>query len=214
MVLSILYGRKYPRAKVGTVVMDATITEDHRYTSRVTHYPVENGAIVSDHIINEPDVVVISGIVTDTPLNILSGFNRSVDAFNRLVDIHKKREVISLVTGIKVYPSMAITLLDVPRNIKTGQSLTFNIELQAVTFDTSVRLQLDQGNPLDGVRDITPQSIVADNSKYPILQFDPPFSLKDQASSAIDVGIQSLQAIPTPILPNILENLRIMFGVA
>lgn len=214
MALSILYGRKYPKAKVGTVVMDTTITEDHRYSSRVTHYPVENGTIVSDHIINEPDVVVLSGIVSDTPLNILSSFNRSVDAFNRLVEIHRRREVITVVTGIKVYPNMAITMLDVPRTIKTGQSLTFNIELQSINFDTTVRLQLNQGNPLDGVKDVTPSSIVADNTNYPILQYDPPFSLKDQASSAVDVGVQSLQTIPSPILPNVLLNKNFILGVA
>jgi hypothetical protein len=107
---------------------------------------------------------------------------------------------------------MAITLLDVPRTIKTGQSLTFNIELQSINFDTSVRLELNQGNPLDGVRDITPSAIVAENTNYPILQYDPPFSLKDQASSAVDVGVQSLQDVPSSILPNILTNKNIILG--
>ena len=86
MVLSLIFGRKYAQSKVGTVSFDTMVTEEHRYSSRVTYYPVENGTIVSDHIINQPDVVVLSGLVTDTPLTILAPYNRSVAAFNQLIE--------------------------------------------------------------------------------------------------------------------------------
>ena len=206
MVLSLIYGRKYAQSKVGTVSFDTMVTEEHRYTSRVTNYPVENGTIVSDHIINQPDVVVLSGLVTDTPLSILAPYNRSVAAFNALIDIHRKRQVVTVVTGIKVYYDMAIVTLDVPRTVKTGQTLTFNIELQKINYINNIDAFLNQPNVFQGVENNTPIQTVSDNSQIPILRNDPPFSLKDQAASPVSFGIQNLARIPTSILPNVLTN--------
>lgn len=213
MVLSLLYGKKYLAPRVGTVSLDVTIREEHRFSSRVTNYPVEDGTIVSDHIINDPDTVVLQALVTDTPLNILSGFNRSIDAFNRLIDIHRKREVVTVITGLKVYPNMAITALDVPRDIRTGQSLTFTIELQRIVFDTNVRVQIDNGDAFGGIQNNIPREIVADNSKYPLIQNDPPGSLKDQAASGINAGLQSLIPVPTAALATVLEGRAAILGI-
>lgn len=214
MVLSLIYGKKYAQSQVGTVTFDTMVTEEHRFSSRVTYYPVESGTIVSDHIVNEPDIVVLSGLVTDTPLNILAGFNRSIAAFNALIQIHQRRQVVDIVTGIKVYKNMAITSLDIPRSLKNGQSLTFNIELQRIVFDDTIQVLLDQGNVFGGIKDNTPRAIVAENTNIPLINEDPPFSLKDQASAAINVGVQSLNTIPVSILPNVLTNLTAIRGIA
>lgn len=218
MVLSLLYGKKYPRSQLqsnfGNVTFDTVVTEEHRYASRVTHYPVEFGTIISDHIIKEPDVVILSGIVSDTPLAFLAGFNRSVNAFNQLVELQSRRLPVTLVTGIKVYTNMAITLLDVPRNVKTGQTLTFNIEFQKIIYDNTIQTELSAGNIFEGVQDNTPRSIVADNSQIPILQNDPPFSLKDQAESRVNVGVQSLAVVPAAIFPQVRASASLLRGLA
>lgn len=207
MVLSLLFGKKYVQSRVAGVFLDATLTEDHIYNSRVTSYPVEDGRIISDHIINEPEILQITGVVTDTPLSIFSSFNRSIDAFNRLVRVHTQRERITVVTGIKVYTDMVMTSFQVPRNVQTGQSLTFVIELQKVLLDSSVRLNLDPNNPFEKTHDKIPREIVADADKYPFIQDDPSTSLKDQAQSPIDIGIQDLVPVPNRILPNVNAGL-------
>ncbi len=213
MVLSLIYGRKYAQSKVGTVTFDTMVTEEHKYSSRVTHYPVESGTIVSDHIINQPDIVLLSGLVTDTPLSFLAPFNRSIAAFNQLIELHRNRQVITVVTGIKVYYDMAIVTLDVPRTVKTGQTLTFNIELQKINYINSIDQLLNQGNIFDGVENNTPNAIVSENTNIPILKNDPVFSLKDQATSATDVGIQNLSKIPMSILPNVISGASVIQGV-
>jgi hypothetical protein len=214
MVLSLLYGKKYPKGQIqsqfGSVTFDTIVTEEHRYSSRVTHYPVEFGTVISDHIVKEPDVVVLSGVISDTPLNILAPFNRSVAAFNQLVELQARRVVVDVVTGIKVYTNMAIVLLDVPRTIKTGQTLTFNIELQKVIFDDTVQVELNAGNIFEGIQDNTPRAIVAENTNIPYVQNDPPYSLKDQASSLVNVGVQSLATVPTAMLPQVISTAQII----
>ena len=146
MTLSQLYGKKYAQVTIGRIALDAVLLEEHNLSSRVTNYPVDRGIengfeIVSDHIINDPDRLVIQGVVSDTPLNILSQFNRSIDAFNALVRIHERRDVVTVVSGLKVYTRMALTSLQVPRNLRTGQSLTFNIELQKIELDLLMSFQ-------------------------------------------------------------------------
>ena len=46
---------------------------------------------------------------------------------------------------------------------------------------------------------------MASNANYPIIQNDPTDSLKDQSSSGINIGVQSLEPIPDNILPAVLS---------
>lgn len=211
MVLSLLFGRKYAQSQIvsdnaGTITFDTMVSEEHKFTSRVTYFPVERGTIVSDHIINQPDVIILSGLISDTPLNIFFPSDRSTTAFNQLLELHYRRTPVKVITGIKVYENMAIVSIDVPRTIATGQTLTFNIELQRIYYIDNVDVRLNVGNQFEGTVDNTPRSIVADNSNYPIIQNDPPFSLKDQASSPVNQGVQSLAPIRPSILPNVIQN--------
>lgn len=212
-MLSLIYGRqKYAQSSVGIVTFDTMVSEEHKFSSRVTYFPVETGTIVSDHILNQPDIVILSGLVSDTPLNILAQFNRSIAAFNSLIEIHARRQVVDVVTGIKIYKNMAITSLDVPRTIKTGQTLTFNIQLQKIIYDDEIQNLLDNQNVFAGVIDNTPRDIVASNSNIPFLQNDPEFSLKDQATTSSNQGVQGLSQIPLSILPNVLNTLLTIRG--
>lgn len=213
MALSILYGKKYAKSQIGTVIFDTTVMEEHKFSSRITNYPIENGTIISDHIINDPDSISLSGIVSDTPINILASSNRSIDAFNKLVDLHRKREVFDVVTGIRVYRNMAITTLNIPRNIKTGQSLTFNIELQRIIYSDPSQIQMDVTNIFSGVTDRIYRDYVASNADFPLFEFDPNDSLRDQAVSMTQIGIQSLIPTPSAILSNVQANLSKILGV-
>ena len=221
MALSLLFKKntKYAQSQfqnqennVPLITFDTMVTEEHKYSSRVTYYPVERGTIVSDHIFKQPDVVILSGLVSDTPLNIFAPSIRSIAAFNALVRIFEERLIIKVITGIKIYDNMAITSLDVPRSMKTGQTLTFNIQLQKIIFDDSLTVLNSAGNIFSGVEDNTPRSIVAENTNIPLIQTDPAFSLKDQASSATNVGVQSLNTVPQSVLPNVISNLLLISG--
>lgn len=214
MSISLLFNHnKYVRGSVGLVTFDTMISEEHKFTSRVTYYPVESGTIVSDHILLQPDTVILNGVVSDTPLNILASYNRSIAAFQALLYLFYNRQVVTVVTGIQIYRNMAITTLDVPRTIQTGQTLNFNITLQRIIYADTVQVLTDPNNVFSGVQDSTPSDIVAENTNIPLLMNDPPFSLKDQASSRVSVGVQSLNSLPAAVLPNILGNLIVISGL-
>lgn len=214
MALATLFGRRYDKGRVGVVELDVTISENHTFNSRATNFPVETGGDVTDHIINDPDVLTLEGLVSDTPLNIFSFFNRSIDAFNRLVDLHERREPVTVVTGLKVYQNMVMTVLDVPRTIETGQSLTFNITLQNIRFDATAQLLRNTSTVFGGIQSNIPREEVNPNTNYPFVQNDPPDSLKDQASNGIDTGIQQLIPPPVAIASRLIQNRDVILGVA
>lgn len=214
--IGLLFGRKYVPSNIQGIFLDATVSEDHHYVSRATQFPLENGSVITDHVINDPDTLSLSGIVSDTPLSFLSPFNRSIDAYNRLVRIHDLKERVTVVTGIKIYENMIMTSLSVPRNVETGQSLNFVMEFQRILVDGAVQLNLNQNDPFNKAATRISREQVADSEKYPYLKDDPPLSLKDQASSGTDIGIQNLQAIPAstiPVITNALARFRGFYNV-
>jgi hypothetical protein len=209
MVLSLIFNTlKYAksgffdaRTNAQIVSFDTMISEDHKYTSKVTSYPVEQGTIVSDHILKYPVTVSLSGYVTDTPLSflqVLASFNRSTAVFERLVQLFENRSIFDVVTGIKVYKNMTITKLEVPRTVKTGQTLTFNIELQQIVFSDVLNQPLSLTNIFVGTQTIRSSEIIRETTDIAVLQFDPPTSLKDEASTNVNQGVQTLAPIPEP----------------
>ncbi|MEM0173063.1 MAG: hypothetical protein QXI16_00990 [Sulfolobaceae archaeon] len=206
-IIGLLFNRRYYQSNIGGVFLDATISETHEYTSRATQFPVENGTMISDHIINEPVRLAITGIVSDSPVRYFSFFNRSTDAYNRLVRIHELKERITVVTGIKVYNNMILTSLTVPRDNSTGQALNFVMEFQQIIIDTSAQLNLYQNDPFNNEQQRINRDQVSDANKYPNLENDPSLSLKDQATTQTNIGIQSLQPVPTQILPQVTNVL-------
>lgn len=47
---------------------DACLQENHQYSSTPTAFPVEDGSIISDHVILNPVTLTLTGVVSDNPL--------------------------------------------------------------------------------------------------------------------------------------------------
>lgn len=137
MALSILrsaLSRK--KNAIGSLTIEATLSENHEARSQVTQQPVELGSNISDHIINEPDRVSITGFISNTP--VAGGFsNRAQDAFEALYAIRDAKELVTVVTGYRVYNNMAISSISIPRDQFTGESIRFTVELIEVRTSAS-----------------------------------------------------------------------------
>lgn len=214
MTIALLFNNRYAKSKIGNVFLDATLSETHETTSTVTSFPVEDGSFISDYVINNPETLVISGLVTDTPLNILSGFNRSITSYNELLRLQNNKQLVTVVTGIKVYTNMIMTSISVPRDAQTGRSLTFNINFQKLILDNSTTTYLNENDPFAKPQDVINRDQVAESEKYPFLENDPPLSLKDQSQSTIQIGIQNLQPVNTIIQNDLLSNISRFEAIA
>lgn len=124
--------------------LDAIITETPEYTATPTKNAVETGSDVTDHVAIDHEKVTIEGFVTDTPVNIIRTIggiftndtfsNQTQQAFDFITELYQKREPFDFVGTVKVYRNMIITSLRIPRDSKTGKSLSFTMTLEQMTF--------------------------------------------------------------------------------
>lgn len=151
---------------VALLSVDARLRETHVMTTRVTAFPVEGGASLSDHIYNEPEQVTVEGFVTNTP--VVSVFSRTElpsilappnqdyvgAAFDVLESLRELRKPVILLTGLRRYPDMVMTRLEVPRDATTGQAMAFIADFMRIrkvaTQTTDIPAEkLQPGKPQD-----------------------------------------------------------------
>ncbi len=73
-LIQIIFGKSDP-GHIGSLVLDATISDSHSFRNTITDFPVESGGNISDHVIQAPEEVTIEGFVTNTPVKILGVFS-------------------------------------------------------------------------------------------------------------------------------------------
>jgi len=58
---------------IGEITLDLLLQEDEELSNRVTQFPIENGSPASDHVVNEPTILTITGMVTNAPVRAHGG---------------------------------------------------------------------------------------------------------------------------------------------
>ena len=165
MAVSVLFGSG-KAGKVGELQLDAVISEVHDYENHVTKYPIEDGSTITDNVRIEPERLQMSGFISNSPVKYLETnleqeferFEVDFDVSNKIVNnvelaqdellriagrkidgANTSPQLITIVTGLRVYTSMAIESLRFPRDATTGQALRFEasfIKVQKVNTET------------------------------------------------------------------------------
>lgn len=131
-IARIIFMQGQPK-QIGNIIVDVFSRETHNRSSEVTKYPIENGGEITDFIINNPFRLEIEGMIAQASLTDVSGsFSRVIDGYEKLSSLMEDRELITVVTGLKVYSNMAITNFVVRRNARDGGSLMFNMNFEQV----------------------------------------------------------------------------------
>jgi len=148
--IAILLGRTEGGVEIAGFELDATLREGHERSSRVTESAIEDGTIVQDHVVREPERVTVEGYVTDTPIVPLGidlradadldtpqaargRFGGTSNAFEVLDELHRRGEPIDINTRWQPYTDMVITRLDLPRR-RDAAGLKFTLEAVKVRF--------------------------------------------------------------------------------
>lgn len=141
---------------IGSIVIDATIRENHELSAEVTEHPVESGSTISDHIFNAPIRVLLEGEVTDSPVQLFnfSVGERRLEAYAQFLEIRKAREPVTLVTGLSVYSDMVMTSLSMPQEVGTGKRLQFTAEFQQIEVVETETTTLPPASIAEEKRDI------------------------------------------------------------
>lgn len=127
------FGNQY-----GNIELDATLDEGHEWSAEATSNPVEEGAPVSDHVIEQSDKLKIKGFVSDTPIVLsqsVSGVvnggevgNRTQAVFDLLHQLIKAKEVVTVYTKHAIYDNMVLTNVNIPRAPGQGEAIEFVAE--------------------------------------------------------------------------------------
>lgn len=130
-----LFGNFY-----GSIELDANLEEVHEWGAEATENPVEEGAPVSDHVIEKADKLRIRGFVSDSPTSdtvvtritgIYNGktiANRTQTVFDALQTLIKAKEPIVVYTKHRIYDDMVLTGVNIPRSPGLGEAIEFTAE--------------------------------------------------------------------------------------
>lgn len=120
-------------SQIGDIELDCTITERHSHRATPTRQPVEDGAKVSDHVIQEPDGLTLDGLWTDTPNGgERAQVARSKELYLALVTLKERGEPVDVVTGLRVYQNMIVTGIDTHKDARTGFAVPVSITLEPI----------------------------------------------------------------------------------
>ena len=170
---------------VGEISLDLILTETHSLNAVVTQHPVQDGSTISDHITILPRSGTMRVLVSNFSLSTAEGDaraawdeiyaqgeaaqktlpNRAEDAWKKLKDIVKTRELVKVVTSLEVYEDVALTRVETTRDGDTGDALEIDIDYEQVTKvklkETKVTAQVQ---PRDMKSTINQKSAVQVNS--------------------------------------------------
>lgn len=179
-----------PRKKtIGGIVIDGYLEETHSRRSTVTKIPVEQGSDISDHIINEPDAVSITGFISSTPMlqTILNGaveVDRVTSVLEALERLRLSKTLFTVSTGLKpLYRNMAIEDFTPSRNSSTGKGMEFTIQLSQLivvknqtvaipkeTIGGNENDQLQAQNEVSQGQTTSGESAIVENNELSILE--------------------------------------------
>lgn len=150
--------------------LDVVVSESHTLQNKITQFPVEEGSPITDHIRSQPDRLTMSCFITETPIlqalqefETLERLTSQAEQFSQLdstktlvsflileelakgpLDDTGRRapELLTVVSGLKVYTDMAIENVSIPRSQGTGASLRFTASFIKVRVVNSRTVEL------------------------------------------------------------------------
>lgn len=196
---------------IGDLILDASHMEDIKYISKLTDHYVEDGSVISDHILLQPVSLSLVGSVTDDSIDIVgfaqSFFNlpkfvtsnisnrgaKQVAAYELLTGLYNSKSLVTVVAYLDTFTDMAIENLVFPNDANTGNRLFFKIELKKANFATVKTVNV---GTLSGSGSI--------NSGK---------NLQDMVSKKTNLGIQQTQAPQPKEVANADSTFAVWSGV-
>lgn len=123
------------------LVVDATMSEGHRFQADVPEHEVEHGAAVADHRRRKLVELELTGAVSTSPARQTrdQSETRDVDFFGRIIAAFARDEAVwTVVTGLRVYESMALVDASVPRAPLDGEVLNVSLKFREIRFVSAI----------------------------------------------------------------------------
>lgn len=145
--------------KIGSISIDASLSEVHSSSLKTTDNPVENGFDATDHAQIEPKTLQLECVLTDVPIRVglldsalgifetvksMAGKNkRAYDNYEKLLELQKNRTPITITTGLKSYDNMLIENIMVDRDSNIGDAIKLRISLKEIKILNSKNVKIE-----------------------------------------------------------------------
>lgn len=120
-----------------SLAFDATLTEQHTSDAEITEHPVETGANISDHVRSKPDRLQMDAILSNSPLTGNAEAGRAENLYEQLRLLKESATLLTVLTSLRTYESMAIESLGVPRTAKEAGAVHVNVTLKQIRLVTN-----------------------------------------------------------------------------
>ncbi|MBW4789442.1 hypothetical protein JQS35_12595 [Alcaligenes faecalis subsp. faecalis] len=131
--VTLLFDLAGKQSMLGSIPLDALLTEETELTASVSKYAVEDGSVISDHIAREPETLSLSGVITAASIYTFftGGRSKLIAAKDALRQIHERRQPITIVTGADIYQNYAMTKAAITRK-NEGEKLDVVCNFQKI----------------------------------------------------------------------------------
>ena len=159
----IAFQYQVPQKMIGTFVVDAFIAEHYQFSNSVTDIPVEEGGNVSDHIVEDQDVISVEAFIGNTAFEVITTDGNSISnleapdrmarvrqAYHELKKMVKEKKTFDVVLGLETFTSMAITSFVIDREAETGANLPFTMEFKKIKIVRSDTTNINASNSRGG----------------------------------------------------------------
>lgn len=151
---------------------DAVVREGHSGTTDYTQHPLEDGSVISDHAINQPERLELAVQVSNYPIVVAASFNaegfvengdptrRAEEAYQEFVRLRTNAVVLTVDTTLRgTLENMVITDVPADRDPQTREVLACVIRMQNIrTAEVEVEAATDPVDPANKAgRDIGKQ---------------------------------------------------------
>lgn len=154
ITLQALFGA---RRQIGTLTVDAIISEDTNDTLTITKQPVQTGAAITDHAYLEPTILSmtilqqVSNPITQFVTTFAgAGTSGLAQLYQQFLDLQSQRIPFNVLTPKRIYKNMLMATLRLNTSKTTENILSLNITFQQVLFaavGTTLVAPINQRNP-------------------------------------------------------------------
>lgn len=140
---------------IGAVPLDALLNEKTSLNSRATEYAVEDGPPVTDHVVQESELLTLDGWVTAAEVSLLGGLaagaargiqgggplgsltagagrSKLISAKDALRKIHADRLPITVTTGLDVYVDFVMERCEIGRSNEAGDRFEISADFKRI----------------------------------------------------------------------------------
>ncbi|WP_341666901.1 phage baseplate protein [Alcaligenes sp. SDU_A2] len=135
--VSLLFGLTGNQTLVGSIPLDALLTEQTELSAKVSAHAVEDGSTITDHIACEPEKLTVSGVITAASIFAFgsSGRSKLMAVKDALRQIQERRVPVTIVTGSDVYVNFAMLSAKISRS-PSGEQLSLECSFQKIVMVT------------------------------------------------------------------------------